>query len=105
MKLLDNEAHQEWMSLMKPMERGTSGISTKTDVEEMRKDFELLSDHLIEAVERFGVNSDKVFRAYCPMAFDDKGAYWLSEFEAIKNPYFGASMLRCGENRQVYRKR
>ncbi len=105
MKLLDNEAHQEWMSLMRPMERGTSGISTKTDVEEMRKDFELLSDHLIEAVERFGVNSDKVYRAYCPMAFDDKGAYWLSEFEAIKNPYFGASMLRCGENRQVYRKR
>jgi membrane fusion protein, copper/silver efflux system len=105
MKLLDGNAHDAWMTLVKPMEQGASGISTKTDVEAQRKDFELLSDHLIEVVERFGLNSEKAYRAYCPMAFDDKGAYWLSEFEDIKNPYFGASMLRCGENRDVYRKR
>ncbi len=105
MKLLDGPAHNAWMTLLKPMEQGASGISTKTDVEAQRKDFELLSDHLIEAVDRFGINSDKVYRAYCPMAFNDKGAYWLSELETIKNPYFGASMLRCGENREVFRKR
>jgi Cu(I)/Ag(I) efflux system membrane fusion protein len=105
MEILDKDAHDAWMVLLKPMEQGAAGISTKTDVEEQRKDFERLSDHLIEAVQRFGVNSDKVYRAYCPMAFDDKGAYWLSEFEDIKNPYFGASMLRCGENSEVFRKR
>jgi Cu(I)/Ag(I) efflux system membrane fusion protein len=105
MKILDKDSHDAWMVLLKPMEQGAAGISTKTDVEEQRKHFERLSDHLIEAVQRFGVNSDKVYRAYCPMAFDDKGAYWLSEFEDIKNPYFGASMLRCGENREVFRKR
>lgn len=105
MKLLDDQAHDEWMVLLKSLEKGATGISTKTDVEAQRKDFELLSDHLIEAVELFGLTSDKAYRAYCPMAFDDKGAYWLSEFEDIKNPYFGASMLRCGENREVYRKR
>ncbi len=105
MKLLEGQAHDEWMALLKPMEQGATGISTKTDVEAQRKDFELLSDHLIEAVELFGLTSEKAYRAYCPMAFDDKGAYWLSEFEDIKNPYFGASMLRCGENREVFRKR
>lgn len=105
MKLLEGRAHDAWMELLKPMEQGASGISTKTDVEAQRKDFELLSDHLIEAVELFGLTSEKAYRAYCPMAFDDKGAYWLSEFEDIKNPYFGASMLKCGENREVFRKR
>lgn len=105
MKLLEGSAHDKWMVLLKAMERGAAGISTNTDVDAQRKDFELLSDHLIEAVQLFGVNSDKVYRAYCPMAFEDKGAYWLSEFEDIKNPYFGASMLRCGENREVFRKR
>lgn len=105
MKLLEGRAHDEWMALLKPMEQGATGISTKTDVEVQRKDFELLSDHLIEAVELFGLTSEKAYRAYCPMAFNDKGAYWLSEFEEIKNPYFGASMLKCGENREVFRKR
>jgi membrane fusion protein, copper/silver efflux system len=105
MKVLEGKAHDEWMVLLKPMETGATGISTKTDIEDQRKDFELLSNHLIEAVERFGLTSDKVYRAYCPMAFDDEGAYWLSEFEDIKNPYFGASMLRCGENKEVFRKR
>jgi len=104
MKLLDNQAHDEWMVLLKSLEKGATGISTKTDVEAQRKDFELLSDHLIEAVELFGLTSDKAYRAYCPMAFDDKGAYWLSEVEDIKNPYFGASMLTCGENSTVYKK-
>jgi membrane fusion protein, copper/silver efflux system len=104
MKLLDGKAHDKWMSLLTPMEQGATGISSKTDVEQQRKDFERLSDHLIEAVEVFGLTSDKAYRAYCPMAFDDTGAYWLSEFEDIKNPYFGASMLRCGENTTVYKK-
>lgn len=105
MKLLEGTAHNEWMVLIKPLEQGATGISTKTDVEEQRKNFELLSNHLIEAVELFGLTSEKAYRAYCPMAFEDEGAYWLSEFEDIKNPYFGASMLRCGENKEVFRKR
>ena len=40
-----------------------------------------------------------VYRAFCPMAFDSKGAYWLSAESEIKNPYFGKKMLECGEVR------
>jgi Cu(I)/Ag(I) efflux system membrane fusion protein len=39
----------------------------------------------------------KVFHEYCPMAFNDKGATWLSDEAEIKNPYFGKKMLECGE--------
>ena len=36
------------------------------------------------------------------MAFDDKGAAWLQAGETIANPYFGASMLRCGVVRRSF---
>jgi Cu(I)/Ag(I) efflux system membrane fusion protein len=39
------------------------------------------------------------YLAYCPMAFENAGAYWLQTDRAISNPYFGARMLRCGEIR------
>jgi len=31
------------------------------------------------------------------MAFDKKGAYWISENREIQNPYFGDKMPKCGE--------
>ncbi len=35
--------------------------------------------------------------AYCPMADGDQGAHWVQKDQPqIANPYFGASMLRCG---------
>ena len=38
-----------------------------------------------------------VYRVHCPMAFDDRGADWLSDVPEVWNPYWGAMMLRCGE--------
>ncbi|TWT41041.1 Cation efflux system protein CusB precursor [Phycisphaerae bacterium RAS1] len=37
-----------------------------------------------------------IYRIHCPMAFDDRGADWLQIDEAVRNPYFGAAMYRCG---------
>ena len=34
--------------------------------------------------------------AYCPMAFNYEGGRWLQQSGDISNPYYGASMLRCG---------
>jgi Cu(I)/Ag(I) efflux system membrane fusion protein len=36
-------------------------------------------------------------RIHCPMAFNNKGADWLQADNEIRNLYFGASMLKCGE--------
>lgn len=35
------------------------------------------------------------------MAMGQQGAYWLSESQEIKNPYFGDQMLKCGETKEV----
>ena len=37
-----------------------------------------------------------LYKQYCPMAFNDQGAYWLSKEEEVFNPYFGDLMLHCG---------
>jgi Cu(I)/Ag(I) efflux system membrane fusion protein len=38
-----------------------------------------------------------VYVQHCPMADNNKGADWLSLEKEIRNPYFGSSMLTCGE--------
>lgn len=97
MKLLDDNAHNVWMEQEKQLSKSIGLISKAKDIEEQRKHFELLSNALIESAELFGLTIDMVYVQFCPMAFDDKGAYWLSESDNILNPYFGDEMLTCGE--------
>lgn len=72
-------------------------IAEKTDVEKQRIPFEKVSDAIYAAVKDAQLEHAGVYRQYCPMAFNDKGAYWLSNEEKIMNPYFGKKMLTCGE--------
>jgi Cu(I)/Ag(I) efflux system membrane fusion protein len=102
MKLLEGKAHDIWMELLRPIQSSLDKIAQTSDVEEQRKHFETLSDNLIEAVEYFGVVEDTIYRQYCPMAFRDQGANWLSGEKEIRNPYFGDKMLTCGEVKGTY---
>lgn len=75
-------------------------VAHLADIVAARKLFEGYSKAIIEAADRFGHLGHLTYhRAFCPMAFDDQGAEWLQRQEQIVNPYFGASMLRCGEVR------
>lgn len=102
MKLLEGKGHDIWMDLLGPIQSSLDKITQTSDVEEQRKHFETLSDNLIEAVEYFGVVENTIYRQYCPMAFKDQGAYWLSSEKEIRNPYFGDMMLTCGEVKETY---
>jgi membrane fusion protein, copper/silver efflux system len=104
MSLLDEKAHDRWMALLPGLREMSGEIGTTTDLEEQREHFEHLSMGMIEAVEYFGLQLDRVYKMYCPMAFDDEGAYWLSDINEIRNPYFGDAMLACGVIEQTYRK-
>jgi len=97
MKLVTEEpGHSHWMLLDEGLQEAALAISNTSDIEEQRNHFKQLSNYLINAVQTFGINQ-KVYLDYCPMVNDDTGAYWLSDEEGILNPYYGASMLRCGE--------
>jgi membrane fusion protein, copper/silver efflux system len=97
MKLVEGEAHNSWMEYYQAMKNQIGLFLKANDIENQREVFSSLSNQLIEAAEVFRLNFEIVYVAYCPMAFNDKGAFWLSEFEEIRNPYFGDDMLECGE--------
>ncbi|MBV8253809.1 MAG: DUF3347 domain-containing protein [Chitinophaga sp.] len=72
------------------------GLQGETGIEGKRESFQMVSDMLFDLVKATGFKGHAVYRQFCPMAFDDKGAYWLSETRKITNPYFGEKMLDCG---------
>jgi Cu(I)/Ag(I) efflux system membrane fusion protein len=65
--------------------------------ENKRVYFDVISATMYTMLKKAGLKNARVYHQYCPMAFNDKGAYWLSKDEEIKNPYFGDKMLECGE--------
>jgi Cu(I)/Ag(I) efflux system membrane fusion protein len=71
--------------------------ASKSDLADQRKHFDPASEAVIELVQAHGNALSEPLRLMrCPMAFENRGARWLQHGEALRNPYFGASMLRCG---------
>ena len=48
-------------------------------------------------IKNFGLKQGNLFAIFCPMAFEGKGAYWISDSKTVQNPYFGSKMPACGE--------
>lgn len=76
-------------------------IAAAADIEEQRGLFSDLSNDFITRVKSAGLNTGEIYVEYCPMALNDKGAYWLSNSKEILNPYFGDSMLTCGSVKET----
>ncbi|WP_289029614.1 efflux RND transporter periplasmic adaptor subunit [uncultured Algoriphagus sp.] len=101
LKLMENERKTTiqpsvWLGVLSDLEKSKG-------IKEARVNFNSLSELILEANETYGLANRVVYKDYCPMAFGDEGAYWLSEKKEILNPYFGASMLTCGEVKETYR--
>ncbi len=96
MLLLQGDAHHFWMQQQNALQAHAGQIANQGEVEEQRRQFEFLSNALIETVQAFGLKGQQVYVQHCPMAFNDRGADWLSYEEEVLNPYFGEKMLKCG---------
>ena len=96
MYLLEGQAHLYWMDQEQAMKAHAGKIAESDDVNQQRRQFEFLSNLMIETVRAFGAGGRQLFVQHCPMAFDDQGADWLSYEGQILNPYFGDKMLKCG---------
>ena len=99
MKLLKGESHEYWMKQLKILNNEAKKISQIENIDTQRKSFKSLSDAMIKVIRSFGLQSGKVYVQFCPMADNDKGAFWLSTQKEIANPYFGDMMLSCGETK------
>ena len=71
-------------------------MAASTDTETQRIHLESLSKAVLTMAENSELTEGNLYVQYCPMAFDNKGASWLSASDQIRNPYFGDKMLKCG---------
>jgi len=74
----------------------------KHDLNSLRKQFSGISEVLRGILKKYEYKEDlKLYLSFCPMALG-QGAYWVSDSNQIKNPYFGSEMLECGEVKEEY---
>ncbi|GAB1463203.1 DUF3347 domain-containing protein [Pedobacter sp.] len=81
--------------------RFASKITAASAIEVQRALFSDLSNEMIAKVKAIGLQYGEIYLEYCPMALNDKGASWLSNQQQIRNPYYGDSMLDCGEIKET----
>lgn len=72
-------------------------IAETTDIEKQREELAQISPILWKLIKTDGELSQPLYYQYCPM----KKVYWISGEEAIKNPYYGAKMLTCGNTTET----
>lgn len=68
-------------------------ISSTKDLQKQREYFAALSSNMVAVAKAFKLSEKPVYVQYCPM----KKASWLSAEKDVRNPYYGSSMLTCGE--------
>lgn len=71
-------------------------MATAYNIEKQRELFSQLTTTL-EPIIKESLSEGKVYKQFCPMAFNNEGGYWLSDASEIYNPYYGDKMLKCGK--------
>lgn len=79
-------------------------IANTTNIAAARKAFKNWSGTILAKIEESGVPEGSVYRMHCPMAFGNTGGTWLQNSNDLRNPYYGAMMLKCGMQQTVYGK-
>jgi len=93
--------YEAWHSANKALSAALEHRGHTETIADARALLEKLSTQMIMLNRHYGSKIDgERFVAFCPMAFDNKGAYWLQKNKTIINPYFGPKMLHCGEIRE-----
>ncbi|OXA71065.1 MerP protein [Flavobacterium aquidurense] len=91
MDKLKTTEHTAWMKVVKKLTADAKSISNTTDLKKQRETFKSLSKNTYDLI-KVSKSDVAVYKQYCPMADAD----WLSKEKAVKNPYYGSSMLTCG---------
>lgn len=93
---LASEESKIWIKVNEVLTIKSKEIATAKDIDKQRESFNELSKNIYELLKVTKVEAP-VYYQYCPM----KNANWLSKESAVKNPYYGAQMLNCGNTVEV----
>lgn len=67
----------------------------KSDIGHQREHFNALGTDMVDLLEITGT-SNTLYQQFCPMYNNNKGGTWISAEEEVRNPFFGAKMMKCG---------
>jgi hypothetical protein len=95
MRAMKPAEHKVFMQYLPELKSSAASIGGNKALEKQRKYFVNLSTALHEVMKVIKPPYE-VFIDHCPMYLNGKGADWLSREKNIKNPYYGSSMLKCG---------
>jgi len=101
---LSGDAHAAWMEHYERLHQITHQMAEPVNLSNFRANLQDLTLAMEAIHVNFGAGQlPSLNRALCPMVeggFHTEGTAigtWLQEGDEIRNPYHGASMLRCGE--------
>ena len=83
---------------LEPIAKGIldkSQAINRAGLDDQRKQFRALSDYVVKLVDQAAPSKalgDRLYVVHCPMYPGD----WLQTDQAVKNPFYGKSMLECG---------
>ncbi len=98
---LNGDGRLAWQNQKDLYEAKLKEMQQIEDIESKRSYFSQLSGIIYFTIKSFNLKNDKLYVTFCPMAFDGKGAYWISAEKKFRNPYFGSRMPDCGEIKEV----
>lgn len=95
---LKGEAKSTWDELSRQIIAPLESMADISDINAQRRLFDPISEKFARLILSFRHTMEHpMYLFFCPMAFDNRGAYWLEPTDDLRNPYFGHEMLKCGE--------
>ena len=105
LKLNELKADSNLINTAKSYSEGISaelkGLLGETEMLAKRRSFQMISDQLYDLVRTVQYDQKMLFHFYCPTAFDDQGAYWISDKSNILNPYLPKKIPVCRDIRDT----
>ena len=89
---MEMKQHMEFMKVNTKIIADAQKIADSKDLKKQRETFQSLSDNFYTMAKGVKLSTEPIYQQYCPM----KKAAWLSRESSVKNPYYGSSMLTCG---------
>lgn len=85
------------------LDEATATLQEINEIEDFRIAFQYLQEPMIAMASRFGyLGLDRQMAIYhCPMALEDGGDWIDFVGDGVRNPYYGASMLKCGSEKRA----
>jgi Cu(I)/Ag(I) efflux system membrane fusion protein len=101
MGLLKGDDHTKWMKYSDDLKIILAKIISGKDIVGQRESFATFNDIFHSTIKTFSLVGTTTYYQYCPMANENKGAFWFSDKKEIANPYFGEKMMKCGTTKET----